>query len=82
MPLNTRSVWLDGAPSDVLTVKFRGGERQDLTPLAEDQADEPLFDDTEPLEAEDGRYWADLPKKERAAFEWKDVTQVRVVSRS
>ena len=72
---NARKVWLDGAPADVLQIQFRDGSRRSLSPVDEEKS--ALFDEAEPLEPADGRYWADLPKNERTAFYYKDVSSVR-----
>ena len=70
---NPRKVWLNGAPADVLQIHFKGGERKSIS--AEDVEEE-----DEPLEPEDGSYWADLPPAERRRFYREDIKKVCYLS--
>ena len=71
---NTRKIWLDGAPPDVLQIEFRDGSRKSLETFDEDSPPKKVV---EPLTPADGSYWADLSAKERRAFYWKDIRGVR-----
>lgn len=68
-----RKFWLEGAPADVLQVEFRDGSRKNLSTIQEVEQ--------EPLEPEDGSYWADLSPVERKKFYVQDELQVRLPQR-
>lgn len=79
-----RQVSVDGSPTDVLHIKFKGSgqhsRKWEPAEIAEDQS-YTGSDDTvavvEPLEPADGRYWADLSPSERRRFYYEDEKRVR-----